>query len=620
MRLLAVLHARVASVEDAVDAVRALRRCAPRDGAPDCAHLLLCDLPAAVGARMPEDVPILRALQSGVMAMDARRPGRFMLIVRGRVWNDAARCFLGDTQDETPALAAARLIAGQKLDASLAAASVSPASLQGRFDAVLLHGASLACTPDTPARMLRRMEALGADALRGRVMLPVARWDTPLRRLFALGYTPSAVQAARRFVAPACPDADAPVLYRVDALARLADMPPRDWPSVEAVAEGCLFLWRNPPALASLLRAYRMTCLRAGGGAALLPVVQFALLFTSALAGSPVLALMAFLLPELPALRHVARLPCALVRTALLPLHAALAGDALLARAFARSPGLRLCVPRALMTPEGCALCGAALILAALAGAGALVPLLFIGLLWLAAPLLVPALDLPAVQRVPLTDGEAQSLRDAALAAWRARPEDAQPAARMLDAVLGCMLGALEPDEAARIAQAQLERPIAAHSAAQQASLLCAAQFFRERMADCDAALRALPGRIEAMADALPLPNGDSRLAVFLRAARTSSGSTAVRTLLRTSPTEAGDAPFLPPDYPRRRPGDARLLPLTHPHAFLRALPDAADAAALDDAGYLCLVTAALGHPLHGLLMRSPVCAPFAPLLAFVES
>ena len=48
------------------------------------ALLALCDLPDAFAAVMPEDEPLLRALQSAVMAADARA-GRFLLLVRRRV-------------------------------------------------------------------------------------------------------------------------------------------------------------------------------------------------------------------------------------------------------------------------------------------------------------------------------------------------------------------------------------------------------------------------------------------------------------------------------------------------------------------------------------------------------
>lgn len=65
------------------------------------ALLALCDLPDAFAAVMPEDEPLLRALQSAVMAADARA-GRFLLLVRRRVWDDASRLYLGESQPISP--------------------------------------------------------------------------------------------------------------------------------------------------------------------------------------------------------------------------------------------------------------------------------------------------------------------------------------------------------------------------------------------------------------------------------------------------------------------------------------------------------------------------------------
>ncbi len=76
--------------------------------------------------------------------------------------------------------------------------------------------------------------------------------------------------------------------------------------------------------------------------------------------------------------------------------------------------------------------------------------------------------------------------------------DHAAPGAAMLVACGGCMLGFLEPDEAARQMTALLPDlssvPLDAH---ETACALAAAQAIRERMADCDAALRSLPAQIE---------------------------------------------------------------------------------------------------------------------------
>ena len=87
------------------------------------------------------------------------------------------------------------------------------------------------------------------------------------------------------------------------------------------------------------------------------------------------------------------------------------------------------------------------------------------------------------------------------------------PARRMLTACAGRMLGVLETDEAARrvasaLLQAQglidairADEPEGAPAveASELACALASAQFLRENMGDCDAALRTLPTEIEAL-------------------------------------------------------------------------------------------------------------------------
>ena len=114
------------------------------------ALLLLCDLPDAFSDVMPEDAPLLRALQSAVMAADARCPGHFLLLVRKRVWDDAARLYLGENQPLLPMQTVAALLAHGHAPSAFAAASFSPASLAGQFSAALF------CPPTSPARRMFR--------------------------------------------------------------------------------------------------------------------------------------------------------------------------------------------------------------------------------------------------------------------------------------------------------------------------------------------------------------------------------------------------------------------------------------------------------------------------------
>ena len=141
------------------------------------ALLLLCDLPDAFSEVMPEDAPLLRALQSAVMAADARCPGHFLLLVRKRVWDDAARLYLGENQPLLPMQTVAALLAHGHAPSAFAAASFSPASLAGQFSAALFCPADVSCAPDVPRRMLA---ALGESGLLAARVLPPLADDAPL--------------------------------------------------------------------------------------------------------------------------------------------------------------------------------------------------------------------------------------------------------------------------------------------------------------------------------------------------------------------------------------------------------------------------------------------------------
>ena len=299
-------------------------------------------------------------------------------------------------------------------------------------------------------------------------------------------------------------------------------------------------------------------------------------------------------LPEALALVRPRLLPGALLRTALLPLTAAVSLDALLCRLFARSRWLRLRLPDSLVSAQGCMLTGAVLLPLAIASAQALVPLLPILLLWISAPLLLPALASPTLERIPLAEDQQAQLRSLAESAYfdAAQVSDAPPALRMLAACAGSMLGVLEPDEAARQTQALLALDPPVHSSVERAALLVCAQFLRERMADCDAALRALPAQLEdfarTKAGALPLfPDADDPLSAL----------------------------FLPLGPARRTAQHDITLPLTHPHTYLKRLLPDGNPTGDPLARFLALAAAALNHPFHALLLRSPVAAPYAPLL-----
>ena len=607
--LLHVVSARVRTAADVDDALRHLRRL----HADSHTLLLFADFHAAPAQRLPGDAPLLRRMQSGVMAMNAQRPGQFLMLWRRRVWDDAARLYLGFEQAQTCRDVIAGLLGGGRTQAVFDAATFAPPSLQGRYDAVLFSDVSLLCTPDTPARML---DALGdASCVCAPVVSPRAYPETVFARLVrTCGFSLSPLAAARGALAPrGMLDAERhPLLLRAPSLAAPAG-------GLAPAAAGCFFMRRRTPTLPPLFAAHQLACRRDAGVQAFLAPLQVALFFLSALLGLPLLAALA-LLPEAACLLRPRLLPGALLRTALLPLIAAVSLDALLCRRFAQARRFRPRLPDALMTAPGCLLVGSVLLPVSIASAQALPALLPVALLWLGAPLLLPALHAPSMERIPLDESQQAQLRTLAESAYfdAARSAEQPSALRMLAACAGCMLGVLEPDEAARQVQALL--PDAhARTAGEQAAALACAQFLRERMADCDAALRDLPQAIEAFVRAQPLPAENGRLAAFLRIAR--SGDASSDALAPLSQAGAGnplDALFLPLGPARATPCHTLTLPLTHPHTFLSRLltaPDAQTDAADALPRFLALSAAALAHPFYALLMRSPVTAPYAPLL-----
>lgn len=583
-----VLHTQA----DADDALRQLRRLS----ADNAAHtlLLFADFHAAGAASLPDDAPLLRRLQSGVMAMNARRPGRFLLLARRRVWDDANRQYLGAEQPLSCREVIAQLLSSGRTMAVFDAATVSPASLKGRFDAVLFSGMDLACTPDTPARMLAALDHSPCGRVAAPVRHPRAYPETVFARLVrTCGFSLSPVSAAREtlLARDGLLPAGSPTLYTAGALSASLSSPASAAPR----AEGCFFMRRTPLTLTACFSMHRLHALRHTDLQSFLPLVQLALLVASALTGVPLLTALA-LLPEALALLHPRLLPGALLRTALLPLTAAISLDALLCRLFARSRWIRLRLPDSLVSAQGCMLMGAVLLPLAIASVQALVSLLPILLLWLSAPLLLPALASPTLERIPLAEDQRAQLRTLAESAYFDAVQDvhAPSALRMLAACAGCMLGVLEPDEAARQTQALLAAGPAVDSPVEHAALLVCAQFLRERMANCDAALRALPAQLEDYA-------------------REKAGAQP------PFPGASQEDPlctlFLPLGPARRMAQHAMTLPLTHPHTYLKRLLPDGDPAGEPLARFLALAAAALDHPFHALLLRSPVAAPYAVMM-----
>ena len=610
--LLCVVLAAPRRAEDVSDLMRTLR--AMRDTADSL--LLFCDLPDAFSAALPEDDALIRSLQSGVMSLASRMPGRFLLLVRSRSWDDAARRYLGESQSVRPHAVLAELMVSGHAPSAFSAASFSPASLAGQFSAVLFLPASVACTPDVPRRMLAVLGECGM--LRARVLPPLLDDEPLLSRLSARGFSLSAPYAAaadllaRRNLSM---DFDQPLLCSAQAVSRLT----RRGLTICPLWEEAAFVRRRFSTFHaeehSLERLFSSACrtpLPAHSDDALpkwlhflsplilfTPLLRMLLVFLAAVSGWELPVLLAFIEPY--ALLHPRLLPGALVRLSLLPVCAVRAFNALFAHWLARSPLIRVRFPNGAKSPTACAVCAVALIPAAFFSLHALAPLFALALLWLCAPLLVRSLDLPARERIPLSAKEHQRLLVLAQEAFALSGIRAQPGSAMLAACAGCMLGFLEPDEAARRVQSLCASlPPLQDAPDEQACALTAAQFLREHMGSCDAALRELPAQIESACISAESRAPSSRN--FPDNEKKRDKPALISMLLERDSAHA--ALFLPLRLAHF------VCPATHPHAFLRGtLPESANESGGAWA-FLFLCDAALGHPFMPIFWRSPLAMP----------
>jgi len=566
-------------------------RCLER-GESGGALLYFCDLPDAQAATLAGDPDLIRPVQSAVMSMAARRPGQVYFLVRKRRKSEAAQLYLGQRQTPGVREILFSLLSGGA-HPPFEASNLSPGALAG-YDAVLITQADLSFLPDTPRRMLARLRATGCSALCGRITLPL-RQDEPLfARLERAGFSLSP---------------DIPFLFRPESepAAFLCDAGALCAAPIPAQVEDCVFVPGRAQTPGDLFARAQKDSHRAPLPALLLPVMQAALLFAGAIAGRPLPAALAVLLPEAACLPHPSQLPCALVRLAFLPRRVLIAANALLRRML---PGRKLSFSF-VCGPGAGPVFGAALLALALRGTHALAALLPVSLLFLASPAVERALSLPARERIPMTTEEQGRLRALLEAAFLSLPQKSSTPALALCACAACMLGFLEPDEAARRVERMLPQ-LRCSGAFDCACLLSSAQYLTEHMGECDAALRPLPARIAAAARAPGEENG--LLAAFLCAAMTNAPTqSALRSMRSTESGGAMDALFLP----QERMPPALFLPVTHPHTFLAqsAKNEKDPLPALGEADrFLILACAALHAPFHALLLRSAAAAPYAPL------
>ena len=613
----AILHVNTCTAACPDQAAEAVRRL--RHAAADCKDgdqiLLLCCLHDAPGKHMPQDDAIIRTLQSGVMSINARSSARFDLIIPCRTWNVAQRVYAGDPGPDAQFSIVRDLLVIGRTKAAFAAATITTSALQERFCsccAVLFSSLSLISAPDTPRRMLAALQKTSGGCVCASVLEPREYPQSILSRLLAAGFSlwpplPVFTREHRQ---------DWPYMVSTGALRTMSV------PGTAPSAPGCAFVRRESRTLSALLLSLRRDCLRRGSLYSLMPAVQLAVVLLSAALGFPVLLAAAFL-PELPALKHPSRYPCILVRAALLPASALASLDAQLMRITAQTRYLRLRMPPAALRKEGSLAAGALLLAAAFLGVHALPAALPLALLWLSAPLFHTALDQAAIARIPPDSAQLSLLRSEAeslcLAVCGRETALQDVPLQMLCQAAGCMLHLLEPDEAARRAEMLLKQYVSsgqpALPAADQAAMLACAQYFREHMGKCDAALRTLPHDIEASVLASAPPQENSCLGAFLRAARQKTAASAPPSGTAQNPL---NALFLPLKPARDMPPHPLTLPLTHPHTYLAKTtnaPQKQKEAAVSPGRFLAAAAAALSHPFYPLFMRSPVAAPYAALL-----
>ena len=618
-RLLHVITAEIGSSGDAEHALRALRRASGPETADERTLLLFCDLAASQVQKLPQDEPLIRSLQSAVMAMNARCPGRFHLLIRRRQLDDVRREYVGEAQQTPVHRVLLDLIETGETRTRFECATVSPAALHSCCSAVLFSPASLSCTPDTPLRMLAALESAPSGCLRADTLHRHAYPESVLDRLMRTGFSLTPFRDAREAAMrrEGLADAFGPAIFTPNGLRDMLESPAQPVP----LLPDCIFVQEKPALLVSVFSAFREDCLRLSAAYATLPVMQLFLLFTAALLGYAPLAAAAVLLPEIGSLRFIRRLPAALLRLALLPLRAFLAFDALLMRWQVKAKRFRLCVPVSFFNAQAVCACGGLILLCAISGASALAALLPVCLLWLFAPLLIPALQAPTIERIPLSEDQLSQLHSEAESAFfdciAHSPPSSAPAMYMLGACAGSMLGLLEPDEAARRVHRMLDTSPVLSRASDVAAVLVSAQYLREHMGACDAALRELPAQLEAFVLSAPAPSHQSALSAFLSCAYKSTAPDALLPLRNMPSANPAELLFLPLGPASRKIPSLASLALTHPHTYLRRSASGAPPASGDVLmRFLFLAAASLSHPFHALLMRSPVCAPYASLWA----
>lgn len=356
---------------------------------PGYSILLFCDLPDAPFPKLYDEDSLIRTLRNGIKSMNTSSLGSISLLVRSRVWDDAARAYLGSGQSCSSREVIAQLLVQGETSAAFEYTDIAPASMKGRWEAVLFSDLSVTCTPDTPVRMAAYLKEQSLSAVGAWISPHTGSSSSALSSVCAhLPFSLSPRHAAQewRCLQQGQVSCSHPVLFTLEALSHIDKIQ-----SVFAVPQ-CCFCCRHAPDLPAVFLNYQRLCRIYPLSSIGVPLLQLALLCTAAVWGIPLFAVCA-LIPELWAVLHPRIWSGVLLRTALLPITVLHALDMLLCRLLARSPLLRLRVPKRLFSPLFGLFFALALLAAAFISVYALTAVMPFAFLWLCMPILYPALD-----------------------------------------------------------------------------------------------------------------------------------------------------------------------------------------------------------------------------------
>lgn len=138
-------------------------------------YMLLSDFTDANAEETPADSSILEALEMGIQSLNDAYGSRFHALHRRRVWDAVEGCFIGHERKRGALKMLTQLICGEETQESLDFSTLPPASLRGRWQAVITLDADTFLPSGAAERMLC---TLFHPLQRGRAVLLQPRMTT----------------------------------------------------------------------------------------------------------------------------------------------------------------------------------------------------------------------------------------------------------------------------------------------------------------------------------------------------------------------------------------------------------------------------------------------------------